>query len=57
MDLEIAQEKVKGDISVDAGENVAQGGGDDLGMPGGMPGGNVSIPDFCLDDQAEWDSS
>lgn len=60
MDLEIAQEKAKGDISVDAGENVAQGGGDDLGMsggmPGSMPGGNVSIPDLASPEAVEGDS-
>jgi hypothetical protein len=38
MDLEIAQEKARGDISTTAGENVAQGGGQDLGaLGGGVP--------------------
>lgn len=39
MDLEIAEEKAKGDIAPDAGEKVSQGGGHDMGMLGGeMPG-------------------
>lgn len=50
MDLEIAQEKVKGDISVDAGENVAQGGGNDLGLPGEAA---ASFPDLSLPPAAE----
>jgi len=39
MDIEIAEEKAKGDISADAGEHVAQGGGQDMGAPGGGFGG------------------
>jgi hypothetical protein len=38
MDIEIAQEKARGDISATAGENVAQGGGEDMAaMGGGAP--------------------
>jgi len=40
MDLEIAQEKAKGDIAVDAGDSVAQGGGDTgVDMTGGVAAG------------------
>jgi hypothetical protein len=48
MDIEIAQEKAKGDISVTAGENVAQGGGQDMGAMGGAPdmGGGMPPPDM-----------
>ena len=45
MDLEIAEEKAKGDIAPDAGEKVSQGGGHDMdmGMLGGeMPGAGGS---------------
>ena len=55
MDIEIAQEKAKGDISVTAGENVAQGGGQDMGgapeLGGGMPppelGGGEAPPELA----------
>ena len=48
MDLEIAQEKARGDIAGDAGEAVAQGGGDDMmGMGGGMSSlGGSGMPDL-----------
>ena len=48
MDIEIAREKARGDISVDAGENVAQGGGQDMGAMGGAPdmGSGMPPPDM-----------
>jgi hypothetical protein len=48
MDIEIAQEKAKGDISVTAGENVAQGGGQDMSALGGAPelGGGMPPPEL-----------
>ena len=61
MDIEIAQEKARGDISVDAGENVAQGGGQDMGsapeLGGGMPppelGGGEASPELAGAPEAE----
>ena len=44
MDIEIAQEKAKGDISVTAGENVAQGGGQDMAAMGGAPDMSGGMP-------------
>lgn len=57
MDLEIAQEKAKGDIAADAGDSVTQGGGDTgvdmtggaaAGAPGvdqsGLEGGGLAVP-------------
>lgn len=48
MDLEIAQEKARGDISASAGETVAQGGGQDMTNMGGEMSnlGGMEMPEL-----------
>jgi hypothetical protein len=60
MDLEIAEEKAKGDIAPDAGENVPQGGTPAEGIPGGeeamggMPAGaeGLGAPEAPIEAEA-----